>query len=103
MFPPFAPFAPPVPDQQAMRFADTRAYFWHHYFQAMAAVAHQAANACHVHGGIPQGTRSVVDMAQLHEALKTLPSPQADMVMHAVHMLQAMEAFRPKPPAGPDW
>jgi len=107
LMPPFGPFAPmpgaPAPDPQAMRFADARAYFWHHCFQAMAAVAHQAANACYADGAIPAGARSLVDMTQLKEALKSMPAPQADMVMHAVHMLQAMEAFRPKPPAGPDW
>jgi hypothetical protein len=112
-FPPFGPppWYPsgPVPDQ-TLRFAETRASFYRHWFEAQAAIFRQAANASYVPGftpGCPPGyvpppPAERVDIAQLKEALKGLPEPQAALVLHAVQLLQAWDGVRPQY-RGADW
>ena len=109
MPPGFMPW-PPFPDGtamfDAMRFAATRADFWYHWFEALAQIAHQAANAClamdgwhhghHMHPGPihPGDAEASVDTAKLKEALQSIDAKQAAMVMHAVQSMQAMENMR---------
>ena len=111
MMPPFAPFQPPwgtggpvAPGDPTMRFAETRASFYRHWFEAQADIYRQAANTCYVPGAAPMPPPAAqVDIVQLQEALKGLPEPQAALVIHAVQMLQAWDSMRPPQRAGADW
>ncbi len=116
MMPPFAPFWPFLPPPpfppgttdgvpgSTLRFAETRASFWRHWFEAIAEIWRQAANAAYVPGTGPAWCPPPqVDMAQLKEALKTLPEPQAAFVIHAVCALQAWDGMRQQARTGPDW
>jgi hypothetical protein len=109
---PFSPFPPPqwYPGgpvgpgaDQTWRFAETRAAFYRHWFEAQADIFRQAANYSYVPGAAPAPPAAQVDIAQLAEALKGLPEPQAALVIHAVQMLQAWDAMRPQYRAGADW
>lgn len=116
MAPPFSPFPPFPPPwypggpavsgaDPTLRFAETRAAFYRHWFEAQAAIFHQAANASYVPGFAPAPPTAQVDIAQLKEALKALPEPQAALVIHAVQLLQAWDGMRPqqRERAGEDW
>jgi len=114
MMPPFGPF-PPGPwypggpvgpgSEQTLRFAETRAAFWRHSFQAQADILRQAANTFYVPGVPPAPPAVHVDIAQLKEALREWPEPQAAVVIHAVQLLQAWDGLRPqqRERAGADW
>jgi hypothetical protein len=101
---PWGPVGPvgPVTDQ-TLRFAETRAAFYRHWFEAQAEIFRQAANACYVPGVVPTPPTAQVDIPQLKEALKALPEPQAALVIHAVHLLQAWDGMRPQSRSGSDW
>jgi len=112
MAPPFSPFpgypgGPMGPGSDpTMRFAETRAAFYRHWFEAQAAVFRQAANASYVGyppGYVPPPPAPQVDIVLLKEALQALPEPQAALVVHAVQMLQAWDGMRPQQRAGSDW
>jgi hypothetical protein len=117
-FMPFAPFMPPPfppgpPDGSTLRFAETRASFWRHWFEAIAEIWRQAANASYVPGTGPAGgpppwcppwcPPPQVDLAQLKDAIKNLPEPQIAFVIHAVCALQAWDGVRQQGRTGPDW
>ena len=106
MLPPFSPFPPFPPGAdpgQTLRFAETRAAFWRHWYEAQADIFRQAANYCSVPGCAPTPPMAQVDIAQLQEALKALPEPQAALVIHAVQILQAWDGMRAQSRPGPDW
>jgi hypothetical protein len=107
-FPPFVP--PPDPTGQTLRFAETRAAFWRHWFEAQADIFRQAANYAYVPGypyapgagpACPPIQR--VDVPLLKEALKPLPEAQAAFVLHAVQVLEAWDGMRQQGRSGPDW
>jgi hypothetical protein len=112
MMPPFSPFAPPpwypggpvgAAGDPTLQFAETRASFYRHWFEAQAEIFRQAANACYVPGVAPTPPVSQVDVAQLREALKALPESQAALVTHAVQMMQAWDGMRAQFRSGSDW
>ncbi len=113
MMPPFAPFMPPPPfppgtqdgvPGSTLRFAETRASFWRHWFEAIAEIWRQAANASYVPGAGPAWCPPPqVDLAQLKEALKGFPEAQAAFVIHAVCAAQAWDGMRQQGRTGPDW
>jgi hypothetical protein len=111
---PFGPFMPPPdPTGQTLQFAETRAAFWRHWFEAQAEIFRQAANYAHVPGypGYPcaPGAGPVhppqqrVDLPLLKDALKPLPEAQAAFVLHAVQVLEAWDGMRQQGRSGPDW
>jgi hypothetical protein len=115
MVPPFSQFPPFLPPpwfpggpvgagpDPTLRFAETRAAFYRHWFEAQADIFRQAANASYVPGVVPTPPAAQVDIAALKEALKALPEPQAALVIHAVQMLQAWDGMRPQYRTGADW
>jgi len=104
--------------ESGIRFAMVLAEFWHDWFEAMSEVAYQTHRACEFfvqNGGSLKGQygpfdfresfdlrssrneyggpSGSIDMDKLKECLQSMDSIQAARVMHAVQMMQAMEAM----------
>jgi hypothetical protein len=104
--------------ESGIRFAMMFGELWHDWLEAMSEVAYQTHRACEFfaqngasskgqhghfnfreafdfraspsdHGG-PNGS---IDMDKLRESLQSMDSMQAARVMHAVQMMQTMEAI----------
>jgi replicative superfamily II helicase len=100
------------PDDSGHRFGMMFAEIWHEWFAAMSEVAYHTHRACEFlaeNGGAlerqfgafdfrPSRNRSErpnvsVDMDQLKDCLRSLDPVQAAQVLHAVQMMQAMDAM----------
>src|SRR5262245_14093455 len=114
----FSDYARPHPsDSDApepnFRFGMMLAELWHDWFEAMSEVAYQTHRACEFlaeHGKNSNGRygpfdfrdgpgsfewpKGPVDVEQLKECLQSMDPAQAAQVMHAVQMMQAMDAMR---------
>jgi hypothetical protein len=104
--------------ESSIRFAMVLAELWHDWFEAMSEVAYQTHRACEffVQNGRPlkgqygpfnfhepfdfrasrseyEGPNGSIDMDKLKECLQSMDPMQAARIMHAVQMMQAMEAM----------
>jgi hypothetical protein len=87
------------------------AEIWHAWLEAISVVAYQTHRACEVlsensdplnmrHGPFDpcwrsqtEGANSSIDIRKLEECLQSMNAMQAARVIHAVQMMQAMEAI----------
>jgi|SRR6266567_8651856 hypothetical protein len=107
--------------ESGIRFAMMLAELWHDWFEAMSEVAYQTHRACEFfvrHGESPngqhgrfnfrepfdfrdfrasrspyEGPNGSIDVDKLKECLQSMDPMQAARVMHAVQMMQAMDAM----------
>ncbi|HMF20525.1 MAG TPA: hypothetical protein VKG24_00135 [Pseudolabrys sp.] len=101
--------------ESGIRFAMMLAELWHDWFEAMSEVAYQTHRACEFfaqhgdgqHGRFNfhepfdfraarspyEGPNGSIEMDKLKECLQSMDPMQAARVMHAVQMMQAMEAM----------
>ncbi|MDT3684097.1 MAG: hypothetical protein RO009_03525 [Pseudorhodoplanes sp.] len=77
------------------RFAATRGDFWHHSFEALAAMAHQAAHVSKS-GGLSGLQVSPEDKLKVKAVLeeREFPSHVIDSVLHAMNALDALQSYR---------
>lgn len=75
------------------RFAAARGEFWHHSFEAFAAMAHQAAQTSQSNG---RSQLSPDDKIRIKSALEgsKLPPHVVDSVLHAMNALDAFQSYR---------
>jgi hypothetical protein len=81
------------------------AEFWHDWFEVLSQVAYETHRACEFlaenggrssrgpSGGPSEGLNGSIDMDKLKDCLRPMEPVQATQVMHAVRMMQAMEAM----------
>jgi hypothetical protein len=76
------------------RFAANRGDFWHHSFEALAAMAHQAAQASQSNGlGMQVSPEDKIKVkAALEE--RNLPPHIVDSILHAMNALDAFQSYR---------
>ena len=101
--------------ESGIRFAMMLSELWHDWFEAMSEVAYQTHRACELfvqhgdgqHGRFNfrelfdfrasrspyEGPNGSIDVDKLKECLQSMDPMQAARVMHAVQMMQAMEAM----------
>src|SRR6266566_977501 len=107
--------------ESGIRFAMMLAELWHDWFEAMSEVAYQTHRSCEFfvrHGKSPncqhgrfnfrepcdfrdfrasrspyEGPNGSIDVDKLKECLQSMDPMQAARVMHAVQMMQAMDAM----------
>ena len=98
--------------ESRFRFGMMLAEIWHQWFEAMSGAAYQTHRACEffVENGGPfdgrygpfdfrpprsssKGPKGSIDMDKLKECLQSMEPMQAARVMHAVQMMEAMEAM----------
>jgi hypothetical protein len=98
--------------EASLRFRMMFAELWHDWFEAMSEVAYQTHRACEflAENGAPlnrrqspfdffrsrgpsEGPNGSLDMDKLQQCLRSMDPMQAAQVMHAVQMMQAMEAI----------
>jgi hypothetical protein len=104
--------------ESGIRFATMFGELWHDWLEAMSEVAYQTHKACEFfaqNGASPKGQygpfnfrepsdfraspsehdgqNGSIDMDKLRDCLQSMDSMQAARVMHAVQMMQAMEAI----------
>jgi hypothetical protein len=88
------PSSPAMLDSMA-RFASARGEFWHHSFEALAAIAHQAAQASQSSGlgGVQVSPEDKIKVKAALEERK-LPPNIIDSVLHAMNALDAFQSYR---------
>jgi hypothetical protein len=87
------------------------AEIWHEWLEAVSDAAYQTHRACELlseHGGLasprqdssnfrarpqPKGSNGSIDMKKLEECLQSMDSMQAARVIHAVQMMQTLDAM----------
>jgi len=77
------------------------AEFWHDWFEVLSQVAYETHRACEFLAenggrssrGPSEGLNVSIDMDKLKDCLRPMEPVQATQVMHAVRMMQAMEAM----------
>jgi hypothetical protein len=114
--------------ESSLRFGMMLAELWHDWFGTMSQVAYQTHKACEffVENGGPsngqhgpfeyrssrgpfQAPDGAIDMDELNKCLQSMGPMQAARVVHAVRMMQAMEAMlkrrrsRADEPEGAAW
>jgi replicative superfamily II helicase len=92
------------------RFRVVLAEIWHDWLEAISDVAYQTHRTCEflaentnpstlkhdpfdAYSHQSEGANSSIDMKKLEECLRSMDSMQAARVIHAVQMMQAMEAM----------
>ena len=114
--------------ESGLRFSIMLAELWHDWFDAMSELAYRTHRACEflaeggafMNGREPpfdfrpprqpsEGPGGSIDMAKLKECLQSMDSTQAAQVMHAIQIMQAMDAMakrrrsRPNEAEGDPW
>lgn len=90
-----APQSNPAMLESMARFAAARGEFWHHSFEALAAMAHQAAQASqsNCQGGVQVSAEDKIKVKAALEERK-LPPNIVDSVLHAMNALDAFQSYR---------
>lgn len=90
-----APQSNPAMLDSMARFAAARGEFWHHSFEALAAMAHQAAQASQSNalGGVQVSPEDKIKVKAALEERK-LPPNIIDSVLHAMNALDAFQSYR---------